>query len=117
VVPRREPKPPSNFMAWKRDAAKLFASIATMQFTGPPRIAYDEADGLAVSTVNTYDMGYETAIRDAERAIPVQRYKTEQEALAGHAAWLAKLPTITKVTYLGYGELVEPEVVTVKRKN
>jgi hypothetical protein len=44
-------------------------------------------NGLIVSTVPTPDMGWETAIVDAKRASPVERYCSEKQAVAGHERW------------------------------
>lgn len=44
--------------------------------------------GLKFSTMNTPDMGYETAIEDAKNIYIVERYRTEDEALNGHIKWV-----------------------------
>lgn len=81
------------------------------------KIARDKCGTLTVSTANTPDMGYETAIGDKEgRFHPVQRYTTREEAIAGHAEWLTKLPNLKEVIKLGDEDLeVEPKLITIER--
>ena len=87
----------------------LMAGV-TAGLLGPQdRVARNLVKGLVVSTVNTSDMGYETAILDTEHAHPVERYDTREDAVRGHAHWKRRARTLTKVTRLGYGSLVEPE--------
>jgi hypothetical protein len=72
-------------------------------------------DGLKVSTVETVDLGFETAIMDANSAHPVERYDTEDEAIAGHKRWVEKAPSLEVITVLGYGDLLDPTEVTLER--
>ncbi len=76
-------------------------------------------NGLFVSTVDTGDMGPETAIIDLEgNAHPVERYNSVERALNGHKNWvrLAKCSP-KKIVELGYGELCgEREVELVYDK-
>ena len=67
--------------------------------------------GFIVSTVLSPDEGHETAIIDAEHAIPVERYENEEDARAGHQRWVEKMKDPPKtVTRLGWlGSLVDPE--------
>lgn len=44
-------------------------------------------NGLIVSTIFTPDMGWETAVVDAVRACPVERYCSEEQAAEGHERW------------------------------
>lgn len=44
--------------------------------------------GIGVSTCNTDDEGYETALLDVNGAWPVERYKNKKNAVAGHAKWI-----------------------------
>ena len=92
----------------------LFGAMAA----GPaPQIARDEipaGDGtLLVSTVDSYDCGPETAICDANGAHPVERYKTRDEAVIGHAKWIKDAPTLKTIIRLGYGKVAEDEEVTL----
>jgi hypothetical protein len=63
-----------------------------------------EINGLIVSTVLTYDMGWETAIVDAKKARPVERYGSEEQATAGHERWCrwAADDSNTRVHQLGW---------------
>ena len=62
------------------------------------KAAKDELEcGLAVSTAFTSDFGYETAILDKKRAIPVERYKRKSLAYKGHKKWIALAKTKPKV--------------------
>jgi hypothetical protein len=48
-------------------------------------------NGLTISTVNTPDLGFETAIVEPEGgAYPVERYDAEYKAVLGHDAWIEK---------------------------
>jgi hypothetical protein len=70
--------------------------------------------GLTVSTVDTWDLGWETAVIDAAGTHAVERYATEAEALAGHARWVAAAPTLTEVVRIGTGDgAVDDVVVTL----
>lgn len=90
----------------------LFDAIAKGE---APRIARTWVNGLTVSTVNSWDCGPETAILDASRAYPVERYFSEEEALAGHERWVEKCRQgLTVITKLGYGHLIESETVTLQ---
>lgn len=64
-------------------------------------------DGLTVSTVDSWDLGYETTIIDANETYPVERYDSEAEALEGHARWVEKAKTLTHITHLGVPGLIE----------
>lgn len=44
--------------------------------------------GLKFSTMNTPDMGYETAIEDSVSIYIVERYKSKDKALNGHIKWV-----------------------------
>lgn len=66
----------------------LFSLLASDIFISNP-IGRDILDnGLIVSTVDTSDMGPETAIIDKNGAHPVERYETVELAEEGHAKWL-----------------------------
>lgn len=62
-------------------------------------------NGLNVSTTWAEDVGgYETAILDAKAAYPVERYRTRDEALAGHLKWVVRCEAgLSEVMRLGYG--------------
>lgn len=65
-----------------------------------------EVGSLVVSTVNTHDMGWETAIIDKVGTHPVERYPRHINAVAGHAKWVAIAPKLREVIELGYGSLI-----------
>ncbi len=66
----------------------------------------DEVNGFTVSTVNSPDQGWETAILDGNGAHPVQRYADESSAAIGHAKWKQLISSgETQVVELGYGRL------------
>ena len=77
-----------------------------------------EVNGLEISTCWSDDMGFETAISDKKDIFyPVERYETREEAIAGHEKWKEKAKTIKKITYLGYGDLIEDEETILERRN
>ncbi|HEY5708602.1 MAG TPA: hypothetical protein VIS51_04340 [Solirubrobacterales bacterium] len=71
--------------------------------------------GLGVSTVETPDMGFETAILDANGTHPVERYDTRIEAVLGHLEWAERcLHGLAGITKLGYGDLVKEKQVVLE---
>ncbi len=75
-----------------------------------PAIDRTDVGEFTVSTVDSMDMGPETAIIDSEGAHPVERYETIEEATTGHQAWVARLKKgERKITRLGYGSMTEGE--------
>jgi hypothetical protein len=100
----------------KQTTEQLAGLIAAVATGGPqPNVLpKDKANGLGISTINSQDMGYETAILDAKNAHPVERYETEDEAKAGHAKWLKRVQEgLSEVTRLGYGDIVDDEQITL----
>ena len=83
---------------------------------GATPLATDDAQGVIVSTVFTKDLGHETAVLDTVTSRPVERYATKEEALAGHARWLAYMrdERPATITQLGYGWSLEPELQEVQ---
>lgn len=81
-----------------------------------PSIARTDVNGLTVSTVDSPDMGPETAICDINGAHPVERYKTVAKAKLGHEKWVKRAKTITSITKLGYSDLVDEQKVTLVRE-
>lgn len=83
--------------------------------SGAPQLALDEVDDIEVSTIQTLDLAhiYETAVRvdDDGDVHPVERYVTEEEALAGHARWVAVMrderPTL--LIDIGFPGVIPPE--------
>lgn len=76
----------------------------------------DKVDGLVVSTVLSGYMGWETAILDKNGTYPVQRYGSEKEATQGHKDWVEKAKTLTEVTELGYGSILDSQQRTLVRE-
>ena len=98
-------------------AARLIGLLLFGQDWRPARqLRRDRVGGFVVSTVLTYDQGWEMAILGANGARPVQRYDSEDRAEEGHAAWLARLavPPATVLQLGGLGGLVEDEEVVLK---
>lgn len=67
--------------------------------------------GIGVSTVDSYDLGYETALIDANGVHPVERYETLEEAKQGHKEWVEDIYKIDgkELLELGSGRL-EPYI-------
>ena len=83
---------------------------------GPaPRLARTRVNGLIVSTVDSCDCGWETAIIDANSAYPVERYETEEKAIEGHKKWCECAKDIETITQLGYMDVIDDEVKTLVR--
>ena len=81
------------------------------------KIARDNVSGLIVSTAWTDDLGFETAVLDARGTYPVERYTTRALAVAGHATWLAKAPSLSEVVRLGTGDgVIADKMVTLLRR-
>lgn len=70
-------------------------------------------NGFGVSTVDSHDLGWETAVcREGAKWHPVERYFTKEEAEAGHARWIqAAKGGLTKVMDLGIPGYVDAEEV------
>jgi hypothetical protein len=81
------------------------------------KVARTEVNGLQVSTAYTSDMGYETAILDAEGAHPVERYGSREDAIKGHEKWLEIAKTAETVVKLGWGGWTDDEEITLIRAN
>ena len=79
------------------------------------KVGREEINGLTVSTADSDDMGYETAILDENGTHPVERYKTKEESVAEHKKWCEKAKELESITELGYGDLVEDKKITIKR--
>lgn len=71
--------------------------------------------GLIVSTVNSLDLGPETAIIDRNGVHPVERYNSTELARDGHFQWVSKIEGgLREITKLGYMDVVEEEMITLK---
>ena len=94
----------------------IFRLLSGIMAGGPlETVGRDEVNGLIVSTVLTVDQGYETAVIDDSATHPVQRYQNCDAAKSGHAYWIEQAKTIATVTKLGYGSLINDEIVTLVR--
>jgi len=76
-------------------------------------IGKTKVNGIMVSTVNTLDLGFETALLDKNGAHPVERYCDRTKAEQGHKKWIKKSKTIKKVVKLGYPGLQEDKEITL----
>ena len=79
------------------------------------RIEKTKVGTLTISTVETRDLGLETAIIDKNGVHPVQRYICKAEAEKGHNEWIEKVKTINKITKLGYPGIQEDYEVTLSK--
>jgi hypothetical protein len=99
----------------------LMGMFSAMAMGAAPKIGRTvvEADGgtLIVSTVDSWDMGPETAIIDAERTHIVERYVQIEEAKEGHEKWVLFAKTAKEVTDVGYGDLIEPRTKILVPRN
>ena len=77
--------------------------------------------GIGVSTVWVHEINcYETALKDVLGIYSVERYKTYDEALAGHKKWIEKSRTVNVIKALGLpvwvlGEEIPDRWVTLLR--
>jgi hypothetical protein len=100
---------------------KIFQGMSSMQDNYEERkvarINPKENNGVGVSTCFSYDMGYETALLNANTTIPVERYETREEAVIGHEKWVkfAFNENNIKVLKLGYDDLVDDEYIELVR--
>lgn len=99
-----------------------FRKLLSGMIPGKPlgRLEPENNNGLGVSTIDSTDMGYETAILDdgnpdGERALPVERYKSEEAAIEGHAKWceFVKDGKGKVITRLGYEDMVDTKEITL----
>ncbi len=84
-----------------------------------PRDDYDarkidrtEANGFIISTVDSYDLGPETAIVGANGTFPVERYLDRDDAKEGHKKWVEKCLSSEgnlKISELGYPGVFDAE--------
>jgi hypothetical protein len=93
-----------------------FISLMMGIFQGPLKtLARDKVlvpgGVLIVSTINTHDQGWETAILDKNAVHPVERHNTKEEAVVGHARWTERMQRDLLIMKLGYGTTIESELV------
>lgn len=60
-------------------------------------VEQSEVNGLMVSTVNTPDRGYETAILDVNNVYVVERYNNAEDAINGHISWCINAKEIEEI--------------------
>lgn len=86
-------------------------------------IAHDIVEGIEVSTIWASDIEqFETAVWVSDETqghlrihpAPVERYDTEEAANEGHAKWMDLVKDANQVTMLGYGPLVDEEIVKLR---
>lgn len=80
-------------------------------------ISCEENGGIGVSTVDTNDLGLETALLDSNGTHPVERYASIEAAKEGHSRWVefAKNGDGKPVQKLGYGDLVKHRIICLKK--
>lgn len=87
---------------------------------GPPTRVIEKAfvAGLAISTIETHDIGWETAVavQGSEDWHPVERYPDQAAAEAGHARWIGAAPDLTEVMDLGLPGYSEPKLIPLHRQ-
>lgn len=83
----------------------------------PPRLALDEIGDIGISTVNSYDTGYETAVWGLDgQPYRVETYPDEQAALAGHRRWFAICADrgVKEISHIGYGDVQAPGKIVLR---
>lgn len=102
---------------WSTDEVEKMIQVGILgQAVSPPYQLEKRFIGdFAVSTVNSLDMGWETAVaRQNESWHVVERYETKEQAIAGHARWCERAAEgLTTVTDIGYPGAIEPKEVTL----
>jgi len=77
-------------------------------------IARVKVEDFTVSTVNSADMGPETAICSDKKVYPVERYDDIQSAKIGHLKWVKFLEDGNReIIDVGYGSIVGPKVINL----
>lgn len=101
----------------KKDAV-LKTLLSMLMHTPDKKVYRDDVDGLTVSTVETFDAGYETAIVDKDNnAHVVEHYPSEAHAILGHAKWKKQIVGMTEVTALRPPDMELPSYkVKLKRR-
>ncbi len=98
------------------EGLEMLLDTSERMLQGPKEVVgKDVTSGLVVSTVLTSDVGYETAIVDKQGAHPVQRYENRDAAVQGHGQWVARAHELVSIKKLGWGSIVENEIVTLMR--
>ena len=79
------------------------------------RILPEQNGGIGVSTVLSWDKGYETALLDKTGAHPVQRYRNRVSALKGHKKWLNFAKTADGKSVVQLGVLDKNRKIKLRR--
>ena len=97
------------------DIGKMLGSITTGLQGNIDIIERTDLDGFVVSTINTSDMGPETAIIDENGTHPVARYKNVKTAKLAHIGWVTRIKTgERRFVKLGYGVTIDEENITIE---
>lgn len=96
----------------------MFEFLKDMGNYDSRKIDKTAVNGLTVSTAFTSDEGYETAILDAVSVYPVERYKSREDAIAGHEKWRKAADNLETVKCLGgFDGLIDDEEKRLIREN
>ncbi len=98
----------------------MFSFINDMGNYEARKVGRDTVEGLDISTCDTTDEGYETALLDANGAHPVERYSSLEAAKEGHEKWKtwAANRTNTRVVKLGWLDgLCDAEEIELVRQD
>ena len=80
----------------------------------PNPINRTEVETFIISTVNSADMGPETAICSGKEIYPVERYDDIQSAKIGHLKWVKFLEDGNReIISIGYGSIIGPKVINL----
>lgn len=92
-----------------RDLFNLLNAISS----GPaPVVEQTKVSNFVVSTINSIDQGYETAILTKNNTYPVERYIDLPFAKNGHIRWVEKMKNPPRIlTELGYGSSIDDREV------
>lgn len=94
------------------DIGNLLNALAGESRNVPVIIDRTDVETVTISTVDTLDMGLETAIIANGDVIPVERYKTIELAKEGHKKWVKFITDGNKeITELSYGPLKSRKVI------
>ena len=80
------------------------------------KVGRTKVSGLIISTCETNDEGYETAVCDKNGAHPVERYPNKKDAVIGHEKWVGKAKKLKTIKKLGgFGGIVKDEIISLER--
>ena len=101
------------------DMMGMFSAIAAGESKERIGKSPADSDGNSISTVNTVDCGWESALCGPSRGtLIIERYADHAEAGVGHDKWCKWLDDNAgkevKVLDVGYGTSIDPETHTVQ---